>query len=271
MQAIRTTKALSEAGVAHFKRTGLQFPLPVLSAREAADYRRQLEAFEQSVCKGALPNKYRYKLHLILPFLDNLVRHPKILDAVEDIIGPDILVWNSTFFIKEAKDPSYVGWHQDMVYWGLTPPESVTAWVAFTDSNIENGAMRVIPGTFEPLAHIDTFAKNNMLSRGQEISVAIDQSEAVDVVLRAGEASLHDARLAHGSEPNQSSDRRMGFAIRYVPTLVEQIANPKVATRSQPDVAVLVRGVDTYNHFVHAPRPRFDMDPACVAIHDRST
>jgi len=271
MGAMKATKSLSEAEVARYRETGLHFPVPVLTAAEALEYRRKLEAFERTHVNGPLPAKYRYKLHLLLTCLDDLIRHPNILDAVEDILGPDLLVWNSTFFIKEGRDPSYVGWHQDTTYWGLEPPESVTAWVAFTESTVENGAMRVIPGTFDPLAHVDTYAKHNMLSRGQEIAVTVDQSRAVDAVLKAGEASLHDARLAHGSEPNRSADRRIGFAIRYIPTSVRQLADPRASARSQSGVAVLVRGEDRYGHFTLAPRPLSDMHPDAVALHDRET
>ena len=270
MGVLAKPKSLTAQQVENYHAAGLHFPVDVLSTDEAAEYRRKIEAFEGRFGRP-LPAKQRYKAHLLLTCLDELVRHPKILDAVEDVLGPNILVWNSTFFTKEAHNPAYVGWHQDIAYWGLDPEESVTAWVAITDSTVENGAMRVIPGTFKMLAQQDTFAENNMLSRGQEIMVQVDKNKAVDVVLRAGQASLHDARLAHGSEPNRSADRRIGFAIRYIPTHVRQVALDGVATRSRSDIAVLVRGADNFHHFKLVDPPRADLTPEAIALHASNT
>ena len=206
----------------------------------------------------------RTKPHLLFTWADELVHHPRILDAVEDVLGPNLLAWSSSFFNKEAHDPSFVSWHQDSTYWGLSHPDIVTAWVAFTPSNVANGCMRAIPGSHlkDQLPHKDTFAQNNLLTRGQEVMVEIDSSGAVDFILEPGEFSLHHVRIVHGSEPNPSEGRRIGLAIRYVPTYVKQTAGPR-------DTAVLVRGVDTYHHFEYEPRPKADMDPEAVAFHRR--
>lgn len=262
---------LSCAEIEGYRRDGYHFPVTVLSAVEAAAARAAIEAFEAGCDTGRMSARQRYKLHLVLPWLYDLVRHPRILEAVSGLVGPDVLVWNSTFFIKEACDPSYVGWHQDLAYWGLEPPEVVTAWIAFTDSTIESGAMRVIPGSFEPKAHRDTYAKLNMLSRGQELEVTVDARDAVDMVLTAGEAALFDARLVHGSEPNRSSDRRIGLAIRYIAPHVRQRRDPGVAVRSRSEIAVLGCGEDRFGHYLLAPRPRFDLDPDALALHARNT
>ncbi len=262
---------LSCTEIADYRRHGFHFPVPVLSAAEAAAARTAIEAFEAGCKAGRMSAGQRYKLHLVLPWLYDLVRHPRILEAVSGIVGPDVLVWNSTFFIKEARDPSFVGWHQDMAYWGLEPPEVVTAWIAFTASTVENGAMRIIPGSFEPQAHRDTFAALNMLSRGQELAVAVDARDAVDVVMAAGEAALFDARLVHGSEPNRSDDRRIGLAIRYIAPHVRQRRDPGVAMRSQSAVAVLGCGEDRFGHYALAPRPRSERDPEALALHARNT
>ncbi|HEX4171254.1 MAG TPA: phytanoyl-CoA dioxygenase family protein, partial [Acetobacteraceae bacterium] len=199
---------------------------------------------------------------LLFTWLNDLIRHPRILDAVEDIIGPDILCWGTSFFIKERRNPSYVSWHQDSTYWGLEPPDIITAWVAFTDSTAANGAMRVIPAThkLDQVPHQDTFASQNLLSRGQEIMVDVDEREAVTLELAAGEMSLHHVRLIHGSDPNPSDDRRIGFAIRYIPTHVRQVAGSH-------DSATLVRGEDRYRHFQLEQRPDFDMSPGAIAHH----
>jgi len=211
-------RSLSDNGVRQYCELGYYAPVPVLTRAEAAELRRKLEAFEAS--GGGMQGAVRHKPHLLFTWLNELIRHPRILDAVEDIIGRDILCWGTSFFTKEARNPSYVSWHQDSTYWGLEPPDIVTAWVAFTDSNAANGAMRVIPGShrLDQVPHRDTFAADNLLSRGQEIMVEVDERQAAMLELTAGEMSLHHVRLIHGSDPNPSADRRIGFAIRYIPT-----------------------------------------------------
>jgi ectoine hydroxylase-related dioxygenase (phytanoyl-CoA dioxygenase family) len=133
--------------------------------------------------------------------------------------------------------------------------------VAFTDATVENGAMRMVPGSHDAqLEHRDTFAPNNLLSRGQEIAVEVDEAGGVDILLRAGEMSLHHVRMVHGSPANRSDDRRIGFAIRYIPTYVRQIAG-------DGDSAMLVRGVDDYHHFAPEHPPAFDLAPEARAHH----
>ncbi|MGE0717307.1 MAG: phytanoyl-CoA dioxygenase family protein [Alphaproteobacteria bacterium] len=254
------TKSLTPNEVAAYRRNGFHFPIRVLSTEEATGYRRRLEAFE-SIEGHPLKGALRHKSHLLFPWLWELVSHPRILDAVEDILGPDILCWSSSFFIKEAHDPGFVSWHQDSTYWGLSEPEVITAWVAFSPSTIASGAMRVIPGTHgEQVAHQDTYDKDNLLTRGQELMVEVDESKAVDLVMQPGEMSLHHVRLFHGSEPNRSDDRRIGFAIRYIPTRIRQVIGPK-------DGAALVRGVDRYGNFVPEPAPDAELGPGALAAH----
>ena len=253
---------LPEAAVAHYREHGYYAPIRVMPAREAEAIRRQLEAHEAA--HGVLKGSMRHKSHLLFTWLDGLIRHPAILDAVEGVIGPDILCWSSTFFIKEAHDPGFVSWHQDSTYWGLDPADIVTAWVALSESTAENGAMRVIPDTqtLEQVAHRDTFAADNLLTRGQEIAVEVDEARAVMLSLQPGEMSLHHVRLIHGSDPNPSAKRRIGFAIRYLPTHVRQV----VGTR---DSATLVRGVDRFGNFEPEYAPDRDLSDAALAFHAR--
>jgi len=145
--------------------------------------------------------------------------------------------------------------------WGLDPDDVITAWVALTDANAENGYMQFLPGSHkvDQLPHVDTFHKDNLLSRGQEIAVEVDKSKGVGVELKAGEMSLHHIKLVHGSEPNRSADRRIGLAIRYIPTYVRQT---KVR-----DAAMLVRGTDRFRHFDYEPRPQKDLDEGAMAAH----
>ncbi len=251
---------ISADAVRQFNDQGYCAPIRALTSEEAANLRDRLEIFEST--NSDLTAWLRNKPHLLLTWLDELVRHPGVLDVVEQVIGPHILVWGSSFFIKDPRNPSFVSWHQDSTYWGLEPPDIVTAWVALSESTHENGAMRVIPGShkLDQAPHRDTFAANNLLSRGQEIMVAVDESKAVELPLQPGEMSLHHVHLIHGSEPNPSTKRRIGFAIRYIPTYVRQAAGIR-------DSATLVRGVDKYGHFESEQRPEFDMAPSAQAYH----
>jgi len=253
-------KRLSAQATAQYERDGYYFPVRVLSAEEAGQYRDRLERAERDL-GGPLRGVYRIKPHLLFTWLADLVRRPALLDAVEDVLGPDILCWNTSFFTKEARSSGFVSWHQDATYWGLSEPDVVTAWVAFTDSTPDNGNMRVVPGSHRaPVPHVDTFHRDNLLSRGQEISVPVDDGCVADIVLRAGEMSLHHVLIVHGSGANPSGDRRIGFAIRYIPTRVRQTAGPR-------DSATLVRGQDAFGHFDPEPRPDGDLDPAMLALH----
>jgi non-heme Fe2+,alpha-ketoglutarate-dependent halogenase len=253
-------KSLTPAQIEQYREEGCVFPIRVMSGTDATELRRRLEEFEQRT-GGPLKGDLRHKSHLLFTWLAELVRHSSILDAVEDLHGPDLLCWTTNFFIKEAADPAFVSWHQDSTYWGLSTPDVVTTWVAFTEATAANGAMEYIPGShkFDQIPHRDTFAKHNLLTRGQEVMVEVDQSQRRIITLRPGEMSLHHVRLVHGSPPNASSDRRIGFAIRYVPTMVEQLAGE--------DSATFVRGEDRHHHFMLEPRPTGDLDPEFVALH----
>jgi non-haem Fe2+, alpha-ketoglutarate-dependent halogenase len=251
---------LASAAVEQYRRDGFYFPVRVMSPGQALGLRGRLEAVEAEH-GGRLSGEIRHKPHLLFTWLADLVRHPSILDAVEDVLGPNLLVWSTSFFIKEARDRAYVSWHQDATYWGLSEPDVLTAWVAFTEATVENGAMRMVPGSHDAqLEHRDTFAPNNLLSRGQEIAVEVDEARGVDILLRPGEMSLHHVRMVHGSPANRSDDRRVGFAIRYVPTYVRQIAGER-------DSAMLVRGVDEHHHFAPEYPPASDLAPEARAHH----
>lgn len=251
---------LDAAAVARYRRDGFHFPVPVLSRDEARACRDKLEAHERAT-GGPLAGNLRHKVHLLFTWADALARHPAVLDAVEDVIGPDILCWSSSFFIKEARSTSFVSWHQDATYWGLSTSDVITAWIALSDVPPASGPMKFWAGSHlrNQLEHRDTFDRDNLLSRGQEIAVDVPAGEGVEVPLAAGEMSLHHVLLAHASGPNMSDDRRIGFAIRYIPPHVRQL---KVR-----DSAMLVRGRDTHGHFDLETPPRADFDAAARAAH----
>ena len=252
-------RILTKDALAQYRRDGFYFPVRVMSTAEAREYRARLQASEAEL-GGPLRGDFMYKPHLLFTWVNELVHHPRILDAVEDIIGPDILCWGTDFFIKEGHDPNFVSWHQDATYWGLEPPEAVTAWVALSDAPVASGAMKFLSGSHrEPIPHVIDRHPDNLLERGQNLAVEVDESRAVDVELEAGQISLHDIWLAHGSKPNDTDDRRIGFAIRYIPPHVRQV---KVR-----DSAMLVRGRDRYGHFQPEPAPVADLDHAARAAH----
>lgn len=256
--------SLSAEQVTQYERDGYVCPVPVMSAGEARELRRRLEAYE-SAHGGKIPATQRSRAFLLFKWLDDLIRDPRVLDPVEQLIGPDILCWSTIFWIKEAGSNSFVSWHQDNTYWGLSSRDVVTAWFAFSNASVEAGCMRVLPGSHrgDTLAHEDTYDDDNLLSRGQAIK-DIDESQAVSMPLAAGEMSLHNYCLAHGSGPNLTNDRRIGVSMHFMPPKTRQVVG-------QWDCAALVRGEDPYGHFAPTPVPRRDFDPETVAFHDQAS
>lgn len=238
-----------------YARDGYAAPLRVLDPGKARTYRAALELHEAR--HGPLSKSHRNNPHLLFGWADRLIREPAILEAVSSLLGENLLVWGTTLFIKEPRDPGFISWHQDSTYWGLDPADVVTAWVALTDSRADNGALCVLPAShkMEQMPHHDTFAEANMLSRGQEIAVDVDPANTVALELEPGEMSLHHVRMVHGSGPNGSDRRRIGFAIRYLPTHVRQIGG-------QSDTATLVCGIDSFGNFGPERRPVSDFGDA---------
>ncbi len=255
---------LSAAETEQFHTDGYVFPIDVLEASEVADLRSQLETFEASQ-GGHLEATQRNKSHLLFKWVDDLIRDPRILDPVSELIGEDLLCWNTLFWIKEAGSGSFVSWHQDTRYWGLSSEKVVTAWLALSPARIENGCMRVLPGTHagDVMAHEDRYDENNMLTRGQEISEGVDEGAAIHMPLEAGQMSIHNYRLAHASGPNNGADRRIGLSMHFMPPDTAQIVG-------EWDSAALVRGRDDYRHFEPTPVPAQDFDPPAVAFHARA-
>jgi hypothetical protein len=256
-------KLLTEDQCRAYETDGYCHPVSALSADEAAHYRKRFEAYE-AANGGWYELSKGQKLYLLQTWVAELCCHEKVLDAVEDILGPDLFCWGVSLFVKDANDPGYVTWHQDSTYWGLDKPDVTTAWIALSPATRESGCMKMWPGShrMDQIPHHDTLAAHNLLTRGQEIDVSVDEAEARYAELQPGELSLHHVRLVHGSAPNRSSDRRIGVAIRYIAPYVRQVNGGR-------DSAWLVRGEDRYGNFVHETPPVADMDPAAIAEHDR--
>ncbi len=261
---------LTPAEVERYGRDGFLAPVAALTPEQASDYREKLEAFERSV-GGPLTSdrtdpRYRSRTHVLLAWVHGLVRHPAILDAVEALIGPDILVYTSTWFIKEPESPAIAAWHQDATYFGLRPYVHVTAWLALTDATAGNGCMEFLPGSHQrgQLPHRAGVVASSVNRAGQAVVVEVDDTPAVHAPLRAGEFSLHHTLCLHRSQPNRSAGRRVGLAISYIPTHVKHLG----VKHKTP--AMLVRGVDAFGHFALEPAPVADLDEMARAAYERS-
>lgn len=250
-------------GLSEYQENGFAAPIPVLSNDEAGALRDEVAQLRREHPSDA-GHFLGTNCHLLLPSFYDLALSEKVLDAVEAVLGPNLLVWSSGFFLKDSRDEKFVSWHQDSTYWGLEPPEITTAWIALTPSVPESGCLRVVPGshTKGQLRHVDSFAETNMLSRGQEVAVDVTEDEAHDIELQPGEMSLHHVRLVHGSEPNRAHYPRVGFAVRYIPTHVRQ--------NGGRTFAVLARGRDDYRHFDDPPRPDAALSPDAWKTHQES-
>jgi len=251
------TLALDDLAAAHC-RDGFAFPYRALPEAEATGLAREVEALIDSDARSL--HFMRNNPHLVFPSVDRLAHDDRVLDAVERILGPNLLLWSTSFFLKAPQSADFVSWHQDLTYWGLDGTDQVSAWMALSPITEANGCMRFVPGSHRRAieTHRDTFAEENQLTRGQVLAVDIDESQAVPVTLAPGELSLHHGHLFHASGPNTTDAWRIGITMIYLAPGMRQVVANK-------DYARLVRGEDEYGHFECLPRPRFDFDPAGIA------
>tara|TARA_B100001057_G_scaffold66780_1_gene60477 strand:+ start:553 stop:1377 length:825 start_codon:yes stop_codon:yes gene_type:complete len=249
---------LSPNQVKQYKDQGYISPIEALSSSEAFEARTEIELIEKKF-PNEIQKSGRYNVHLISPKLDSIVHNKKILDAVESIIGKNILVCSTTLFIKEPKEQGFVSYHQDAKYIGLEPHNWVTAWVALTDSNEKNGCMGMWPKSHLDIKdHSEKFNVGNLLTRGQTVE-NVPENKVKSVELRAGQMSLHHPRIVHGSGVNKSNDRRIGFVIQsYIGTNVKQ-------TLGKNSVQI-ARGVDKFNYHELISRPKTLMDKDNILI-----
>jgi ectoine hydroxylase-related dioxygenase (phytanoyl-CoA dioxygenase family) len=222
-----------------FEVDGFYSPLRLINTKQANCYRDQLETIEKVT--GSL--HYRFKIHTALKMAYELATNNTLLDAVETLLGPNILLYNATFVIKEPRTNAHVSWHQDLTYWGFNDDKEVAAWVALSDTSRENGCMHMIAGSHKDgeLQHKSTIDSSNVLYFGQTVE-GVNDEQARCLPLHAGEASLHHGWTLHTSYPNQSNERRIGLNLNYISTDMFQ-------TQTEDDSAILVRGVDHFNHF----------------------
>lgn len=256
-------KRLTIEQIEEYETDGFTCPVPVLNPDEVREARAAIEAFEAKTGR-TLDYPEKSKSYLLFDWADRLVRHPAVLDAVEDLIGPDILVYHTTMWIKDAGTPQYIAWHQDGTYFYLDPALHVTAWVALSDASVEAGCMHVLPGTHldDWHHHDDDTSPDNLILRGQAIYGKYEGETGVPMPLKAGEMSLHHTKLVHCSHPNRAADRRMGFGISYIPAHVKDIG-------ATPGSAMLVRGADRHGNFVREERVGAELSPEAYANHER--
>ncbi len=261
--------SLSTAQREQYERDGFLMPLRVLDEAAVAQAVNTINRLEAQYRDGSLPkphNQYfRVNGHVVLPFMEQIARTPAILDAVEGILGPDLLAWSCELFMKDPGTTKVVSWHQDLTYWGLGETDGLlTAWIALSNVTVEAGCMRFIPGAHKQSIqpHKDTFSEENLLSRGQEIAVDVDENDAVYDVLKPGEMSLHHGRMLHASGPNMSSERRIGMAIRYISPNTRQ----EISSR---DYALPVRGKDSFGNWTHVPAPTAEFAQDALRLYDQ--
>ena len=258
-------QSLSTQQVTDYRANGYVAPLDALDAAAVAHYRGELERTEAHLGGSlmAIDRKYRGNLHMMCRWMDELARTPAILDAVESLIGPDILLYTSRFFIKEPNSEGIAAWHQDCTYFGLRPYDHVTAWVALSDVTEDAGPLEFAVGSHirGALLQKSGVVKNSVNTAGQIIVEWFDQSRIDRAIVRAGQFSLHHTCVVHQSAPNRRDERRIGIALSYIPTRTRYIGN-----RRMP--AYLVRGQDTYGHFDLQPPPARDFGAEEVARHE---
>ena len=238
---------LSSNQLQKYNEEGFVAPIDVFSNQEADEIKKEIELIEKK-WPNELDGIGRNYIHLISPVFDKVCHNSKILDAVESIIGKNILVCGTTLFIKNPDEKGFVSFHQDAKYIGLEPHNWVTAWIAITDSNETNGCMKMWTGTHknEIKHHNQKFDENNLLTRGQTVE-NVPMNETKPVILNTGQMSLHHPKVVHGSGLNKSNDRRIGFVIQsYIGTNVEQVLGKMYVQQA--------RGDDIFNHHQHVAK-----------------
>ena len=259
---------LGQEQVARWRRDGFLSPFPLLGAAEVETCRDGLQRFETWLggpVNGVAEMKWRTMPYLVLPWAAKLARDARILDAVEDLLGPDLLIYTSTFFIKEPRSPTIAAWHQDSTYYGLEPKEEVTVWIALSEASRAAGCMEALSFHGEPrqLRHASRVVEHSVNRASQMIVEPLDDSSPVAMPLAAGSFSMHHGLCPHRSGPNGADHRRIGLGLNYIPAHVRPAGSVKPA-------AMLVRGADRYGHFELVQPAQAELDPAAVAVHDRA-
>jgi ectoine hydroxylase-related dioxygenase (phytanoyl-CoA dioxygenase family) len=225
-------RALTPHQVSQYAEEGFTFPVQVLSGQEVESWRAAMSQTGELLRPEERPLLWT-NLHLSFRWAYDLATHPRVLDAVEDLLGPEIVVYSTLIFAKMGGEPNYVSWHQDGQFLArdAQPVRALTAWIALSPSTVENGCLRVVPASYRAgrLPQVNTYAPGNMLLRGETVQADFDESLPRDVVLAPGEMSLHHVDTIHGSNPNRSRESRIGFTIRFLQAEVKTV-DPNTVT-----------------------------------------
>ncbi|MEZ5926792.1 MAG: phytanoyl-CoA dioxygenase family protein [Hyphomicrobiaceae bacterium] len=240
---------------AAYERDGFISPVAIISQTEALEHRRRLEAAEAKIG----PLHYKTKVHTILRSAYELATHPNVLDVVEALLGPNILLHNVTYIVKEPGSKSHVSWHQDLTYWGFNSDDQVSLWLALSPATEESGCMRMIAGSHTQgmVRHETTQDETNVLLQGQTVR-DVHEENSILCPLSPGEASFHHGWTLHASMPNRSADRRIGLNVQYFATHVRQV-------KAVRDSAILVRGRDDYGYYEPDIPAAADLEPSALA------
>lgn len=249
-------RILTDTQLTQYQRDGFISPIDCISPDEAAACLRKIEAYEDKTGEDVSKN-IRVRSVLAFKWLIDLSRHPKIAGALQDTIGPNVLLFLSGVWSKRPGTDTFVSWHQDGAYNPFDRNEGATAWIALTDSTPDKGNIKAIPGSHRSIIpHVETFDEDNILSRGQTVP-DVDTSQAVDMPLTAGQFSIHHELLVHGSAPNTTGERRLGISFACVPTEAKPL--------SGPNTGVLIAGDNVPGHWALNKEPAFDLDPVGMA------
>lgn len=257
------TQVLSDDAPTRFRRDGYAFPLPAFTELEVAAWANEVLALATT----GVPDHWvpwNQKTYLLLPSLDALVRDHRLTDQVATVLGEDLLVLSADLFIRQPRSTRHITWHQDVNFWELDPFEMLTAWVAFTPATPSNGCMRYASAAHHGrIPHVERPDPENILSRGQEVAVTVDETTVVDVTLAPGQVAFHHALTPHASGPNETDGPRIGFAIRYASTAVRQLSGPPISAR-------LARGTDRHGNFRLESAPDLPLSPKARLEHERA-
>ncbi|PWR20912.1 phytanoyl-CoA dioxygenase family protein [Zavarzinia compransoris] len=247
-------KFLSEAQIEGFARDGFVSRLPVLSPAEVEHLTALTEAFERER-PGDTSWAFDIKANLLFDWVYDLGRHPRLLDAVEDLIGPDILMTNATFRIKNPGSHVDYGWHQDSARIEVTP-SFVIAYVALSPATIENGCLQVIPATHDRVRPFSLTEGPGQRKRLVARVIDVDSTKAVNLELEPGDVAIFHGNAVHGSPANISAMRRVAILYDFTPAAGRQ----NIGTGS----GQLVRGSDPHGHWGHEPVPEAGLTEANV-------
>jgi len=249
---------LSDKQIKFYHNNGFLFPFDLYNPKEAEIFYSYYTEIKNNL--GFEPQKeFRIKAHLPFPWICDVVKNDRLLDAVEDLIGPNILCWGASFFAKEAKDPRFVSYHTDTFTYGFEPAETCTAWLSFNEASVMSGCINYIPGSHKlNIKHEIHADNNNLLSQGQNVT-GVDLSKAISAPLKAGQVVFHHESVVHGSGPNKSENPRVGLSIHYCAPHVRETRIPELT-------ALLLRGSDTSGHWKYDPLPKYDYDERCIDV-----